>query len=141
MTVWVEETGIEKLVDELSKRFRVLPTKPLEFIRDTRVLPVETFAGVGIDVIFGISPFEMQALNRAVTRKVAGKDVKFCTAEDLILHKIISEREQDLLDVRQLIAIRKAELDREYLDTRVRELADLLEKPEILEIYRRALSE
>ena len=84
-------------------------------------------------------PFELEALNRAVTRKVAGTDVKFCTAEDLILHKIISEREQDLLDVRQLIDIRKAELDREYLDTRVKELADLLERPEILDTYRRAI--
>lgn len=139
VTVWVEEAGIKDFVGELSKHFNVLPSQPLEFIRDTRVLPVKTPGGVHIDIMFGMSPFEMEALNRAVTRKVAGTDAKFCTAEDLILHKIISEREQDLLDVRQLIDIRKTELDREYLDTRVKELADILERPEIFDTYRRAI--
>jgi hypothetical protein len=139
VTVWVEEAEMERFVGELSDRFNVLPSKPFEFIRDMRVLPVKTLAGVGIDIMFGMSPFELEALNRAVTRKIAGKNVKFCTAEDLILHKIISEREQDLLDVRQLIDIRKAELDREYLDIRVKELADILERPEILDTYRRAI--
>lgn len=139
VTVWIEEAEMEKFVGELSKRFKVLPSEPLEFIGDTRVLPARTSSGVSIDIIFGMLPFEMEALNRAVTRKVAGKNVKFCTSEDLILHKIISEREQDLLDVRQLIDIRKDKLDREYLDTRVKELADLLERPEILDTYRRAV--
>jgi hypothetical protein len=139
VTVWVEEAAIEKFVHELSGQFEILPAQPLEFIRDTRVLPAKTSAGVGIDIIFGMSPFEMEALDRAITRKVAGRNVRFCTAEDLILHKIVSEREQDLLDVRQLIGIRKAELDREYIDPRVREFADLLERPEIFRTYRQAL--
>ena len=139
VTVWVEEGRMESFIGEVSRRFKVVPSEPLEFIRETRVLPVRTVTGVGVDIVFGMLPFELEALDRAVTRTVAGEDVKFCTAEDLVLHKIISEREQDILDVRQLIEMRRDKLDREYLDPRVKELAELLERPGILDTYRQAL--
>jgi hypothetical protein len=139
VTVWVEEDGLKSFIEEVSRRFKVVPSEPLEFIKETRVLPVRTAAGVGVDIVFGMLPFELEALERAVEREVSGENVKFCTAEDLILHKIISEREQDILDVRQLIETRRDKLDREYLDPRVKELADLLERPAILDTYRQAL--
>lgn len=139
VTVWVEEDRLKGFVEEVSRHFEITPSKPLDFIRETRVLPVTTAAGVAVDIVFGMLPFELEALDRAVTRKVAGEEVKFCTAEDLILHKIISEREQDILDVRQLIEIQRDKLDRGYLDPRVNELANLLERPEILDTYRQAL--
>jgi len=61
--------------------------------------------------------------------------VRFCTAEDLILHKVVSERPRDRQDAEEVVRRRAAELDRGYLDPRVRELADLLQRPAIWDDY------
>ncbi len=58
VSVWVEDDAIESVVQHLARHFRVLPEVPAQFIRETRVLPLETDACVRIDVIFGLLPFE-----------------------------------------------------------------------------------
>ena len=73
--------------------------------------------------------------HEGVERSVAGKAIRFCTAEDLILYKIISDRERDLRDVEGIMRRRGPELDRAYLDPRVQELADILEQPDIMSRY------
>ncbi len=67
----------------------------------------------------------------------AGIPIRFCTPEDLILHKIISERPKDLEDIRGVLAAQRGKLDLLYLEPRIRELADLLGRPAILEEYLR----
>ena len=68
--------------------------------------------------------------------ELAGVVADLCAAfrsmvEDLILMKIISNREQDLADAAGVAARRMAVLDLGYLEPRVRELAELLVRPEI----------
>ena len=139
ITVWVNEQEIETIPERLSDPFTVLPEDPVDFIRETRVLPMETEAGVRIDCIFGMLPFEKAAIARSVNRSVAGKPIRFCTAEDLVLYKIISEREQDLRDVKAILRRRSHSLDRTYLDPRIQELADAFERPDIWSNYERWL--
>ncbi len=131
VTVWAPPGPPPDVLAAFDGPFQVRPAKPLEFVRDTRVLPVETLDGVRIDVIFGMLPFERDAISRAVTRTIQGSPVRFCTAEDLVLLKIMSERPRDLDDVRHVIREQIRDLDRDYLDPRVAELAVLLERPEI----------
>lgn len=130
-TVWVRDADIPAAVAELAATFRVLVESPVEFIGRTRVLPLESEAGVRIDVIFGLLPFEEEAIGRAVLVPVAGSPVRFCTAEDLILHKIVSERPQDRSDVRGIVRRRLPSLDLGYLEPRIGELARLLDRPDI----------
>ena len=141
VTVWIAEEEIEAIPGRLAHRFTVLPEDAVDFIRQTRVLPLETEAGVRIDLIFGMLPFEQAAIERSVNRIVAGRPVRFCTAEDLILYKIISDREQDLHDVRAILRRRRSSLDRTYLDPRVQELSDGLERRDIWSKYERWLQE
>jgi hypothetical protein len=136
VTLWVEEAAIPATVDILSQSFRPLVADPSGFIADTRVLPMESTDGVRIDVIFGMLPFEREAVQRAVHFAIAGVPVSFCTAEDLVLMKIISERERDLADARAVVARRLPELDLAYLGPRVAELSAILERPEILAHWR-----
>jgi len=132
VTVWTGATPIEETIPCFTEGFRLRVEDPAEFVLQTRVLPVESFEGVAVDVIYGLLPFEEQAIKRAVVRLVAGYRVRFCTAEDLVLMKIISDRPKDLGDARTILERRRDQLDQAYLEPRVRELADLLEKPEIL---------
>jgi predicted nucleotidyltransferase len=140
LTLWAEPDEVRATIDALGRAFDVLVSDPEAFVHETRVLPLQTRDGVRIDVIFALLPFERGALERAVTRTVAGAEVRFCTAEDLVLHKIISERPRDLEDAREVLVRQAAVIDRDYLDPRVQELADLMERPEIWSRYLKWLS-
>jgi len=103
------------------------------------VLPLETSTGIRADVVAAGLPYEEEAIRRAVPLAVGGLDVRVCTAEDLILHKIISDRPRDLEDVAGVIAKQTSKLDRVYLDPRVEEIAAGLERPTISTFYRECL--
>ncbi|OFV88348.1 MAG: hypothetical protein A2V74_03920 [Acidobacteria bacterium RBG_16_70_10] len=132
-TVWIAEDEIEARVPQITAAFEALVPEPVRFIVDTRVLPLSSHEGVRVDLIFGLLPFEEEAIRRAVVVPVAGVPVRFCTAEDLILHKITSERDRDLSDARGIVLRRLHELDLDYLEPRVAELSRHLERPEIRE--------
>jgi len=136
VTIRVAEEAIEATVDHLRGGFSIRVDDPATFVRRTRVLPLQSPAGVAVDVIFGLLPFEEEAIRRAAAVRVGAGAVRFCTAEDLVLMKIISDRQKDLDDVREILRVRAGRLDDAYLEPRVRELAHLLERPEILERYR-----
>ncbi len=133
VTVWVEPEDVPNAVSMLTQRFSARTGDPAAFVDRTRVLPLTSIEGVQIDVIFGLLPFEEQAIRRARDVDVAGVRAKVCTAEDLVLMKIISERERDVSDARGVVHHRGDELDRAYLEPRIRELASLLDRPEILQ--------
>ena len=130
ITLWTSDREIENLIF-LLKDYTLLVDNPLEFIFETRVLPVKTKSYQRIDLIFGSLPFEENAINRAVKVKIGKTIVNFCTPEDLILLKIISDRSKDIEDVRGVLKFQKESLEYDYLEPRITELASLLEKPDI----------
>ncbi|MCI0585661.1 MAG: nucleotidyltransferase [Planctomycetes bacterium] len=140
VTVWVEETEIPKVVGEAARAFTLLVEDPVGFVARTRVLPVRTRSGFRADLSFGTLPFEREAIERARPRRLGPREIRVCTAEDLVLHKIASERPRDREDVRGILATQGKALDRRYLDPRVEQVARDLERPEILDFYRSALS-
>lgn len=141
VTVWVEEEGIPSLIQRLAGPFRLLPDHPAEFVRETRVLPMETKQGFRADVIFGVLPFEEAAIRRARVMSVAGQAVRICSPEDLIIYKIVSDRLRDREDVAGVIRRQGAGLDRSYLDPLIKRLAADMGRPDLLEFYRRCFGE
>ena len=132
VTVWVDEPAIPSLVERFARQFQLRVQDPVAFISQTRVLPLFHRDGTGIDVIFGLLSFEKEAIDRAVPITLANGSFRACTSEDLLLMKILSERPQDLKDAEAIARRRFAALDSTYLEPRLRELAALLERPEIL---------
>lgn len=95
---------------------RPLPEAVEDFVGDTFVLPVaDTETGVRIDLIFSTTPFEAQAIERAIRVEVSGETVPFATAEDLILHKLFAGRPRDTEDAESIVRRKGAELDWDYL--------------------------
>ena len=131
VTISADTADALRIATLLESDFRVLASDPAPFVEETRVLPLESRSGVRVDLIFGLLPFEREAVARASSVEVAGRDVRFCTPEDLILLKIISRRDQDLADVRGIVQKRLSRLDLDYLEPRIEELAELLSRPEI----------
>ena len=94
--------------------------------RDTFVLPVHDAAtGVRVDFIFSTTPYEQQAIQRAVIIDLGGEPVPFASAEDLVIHKLFAGRARDLEDVVTVIRRRGTEVDWAYLAKWAKEFASV----------------
>jgi hypothetical protein len=93
VTVAAETSDALQIAAILEQEFRVLVSDPEGFVQETRVLPLESQAGVRVDLIFDLLPFELEAIERAKPVAIAQEAIRVCTPEDLILLKIISRRD------------------------------------------------
>lgn len=139
LALWIEPEQFEPTVTLLCGRLRPLPQDPLGFVRQTRVLPVVTSQGVRADLVFAALPSEREAISRARPMQVGDKTVKVASVEDLILMKLVSERPKDCDDALRLVRRFKDSLDRPYLEPRLKELAEALARPGILDAFQGAL--
>lgn len=135
ITVQSSAESYQWLVGELATRFHVLPSEPVQFMRETRVLPIATKDGVRIDLVFAALDYEMKAIKRAVSVTIGQSTVKVCTAEDLVIHKVLSDRIKDQDDLRAVIRRQGKAFDRSYVDPIVRDLSRSLDRPDIWDSY------
>lgn len=135
VTLWLGETSSQDLIKIFKNDFKFRTGSPESFAKETGVLPMETRNGVSIDLILGQLPYEKSAIERAITKTFHGSSIKVCSPEDLIILKIVSERPKDREDIRGIIKKSSDQLDRNYLDSRVKELSEHLNKPEIWKYY------
>lgn len=111
--------GIERLPD-ISKiagevPLRSLVDDPEGFTGKTMVFPcVEDESGIRVDFIFSFTPYERQAIDRAEKVALAGGEVKFASAEDLVIHKVFAHRPRDLEDAGSVIR-KNPDLDLAYI--------------------------
>lgn len=109
--------GVEELplMKEAAKALSLSIKADDAFIRDTMVLPVEdTKAGIRIDFIFSITPFEREAIARAREVKFDGVTVRIASLEDLVLHKMVAGRARDIEDVRSIL-LKNPGYDRDHI--------------------------
>ena len=130
--------AVKRLIKILGPRVDQMPPGADEFVRDTGVLPFRHPSGVKVDLGVSENPYALNAIARAVTIDVDGKPVKFCSPEDLILHKLVADRNKDWDDIKGIMQAQ--DLDREYLDPMVEQMAQATTRGEIVERYRSLLA-
>jgi predicted nucleotidyltransferase len=93
----------------------MLVESPREFVRDTWVLPCEQpDTGIRVDLVFSFSQYEQQAIERTIRIPLGGRLVRYASAEDLIVQKIVAGRPRDLEDARTVL-LKHSQLDRDYI--------------------------
>lgn len=101
-----------------------LPEDVEAFVRETFVLPARhNGSGIRVDFIFSTTPYERQAIDRAVEVELEGVPVPFAAAEDLILHKLFAARPRDLEDAAGVVRRKGSALDWKYLERWAREFS------------------
>lgn len=138
ITVDVHEFGLtqfSKLVAEIGEP---LPENPIAFAERTRVMPVRTHQGVIVDFVLATLPFERDAIERATIHEIESVEIKVCTPEDLILHKIVSTRARDHEDIVGVLKRQGDRLDMVRLDQVIQGFAEDLAEPEIAERFQQA---
>jgi hypothetical protein len=139
MSLWVEPERFESTVGALCSRLRPVPTDPLLFARETRVLPMVSSHEIRLDLVFASLPVERDLIARAQPKEVGGRTVNIATVEDLIWMKLFSERPKDIEDARRLIRRFRLTLDRGYIEPRLRELSEALARQDILAVFQREM--
>lgn len=102
-------------------RLEVLVEQPEAFLRQTFVLPVrDVQSGIRLDLVFSLSDFERQALERASEFLLLGEAVRFVSLNDLLIFKTIAGRARDIEDLKGLIS-KNPTYDRQHVLTWLRQ--------------------
>ncbi|MBY0494667.1 MAG: hypothetical protein K2Y23_10665 [Cyanobacteria bacterium] len=89
--------------------------------------------GVGLDIALAAYPFEIEALDRSTPWPLGtGVTLRTCSAEHLIVYKLVAARPQDLIDVDGVVRRQGARLDVALIRRWGREFAELKEDPDLL---------
>jgi hypothetical protein len=74
-----------------------------------------------VDLIFSLTPFERQAIERARVVTIGDTPVRYATPEDLTILKVLAGRPRDLEDVRSIL-LKQRQVDAAYVRRWLREL-------------------
>lgn len=119
-------------LERIVQRFQPRMADAVTFARKHRVLLVQASNGCPLDISLGLPGYEDEVMARAVSFELApGMRLRVCSAEDLIVHKAVAGRPQDIRDVEGIVYRQQSALDVEYIRQWLREFADILENPDI----------
>ncbi|MEW6102695.1 MAG: nucleotidyl transferase AbiEii/AbiGii toxin family protein [bacterium] len=123
-----EKRVIEKILSHFSGRI----SDALDFAIKNRVCLVWSRDEIEIDISLGIPGYEEEAIKRAIDCPLNKGFVRICSAEDLIIHKAVAGRAQDLADIEGIIIRQGKRLDVDYIRNWLKEFSRALEMDEIL---------
>ena len=138
ITLGVNVDQLDKLLS-IAKELSLtpIPEDIHSFVKETMVFPaLENTTGIRVDFIFSYTPYETQAIQRAVKRKILDQEVCFASAEDVIIHKIFAGRPRDLEDVRTIL-LKKPYLDGTYITEWLKAFESASEGGDFLSVFER----
>lgn len=133
--------GDERLaLDSLLRRFKPRRPDARAFALANRVLLLMTDAGIDLDVALASSPFEIEALELASSWEIVpAVTLRTCSAEHLIVYKLIAARPHDIVDVDGIVRTQGDRLNIDCIRRWGREFAELKEDPDLLRPFDLAL--
>lgn len=121
-----------RLLDTLLARFAARRDDARAFALAHRVLLISA-GGVGVDVALAAFPFELEVLDKSTPWPLgAGLSLPTCSAEHLIVYKLVAARPQDLVDVEGIVRRQGTRLEVESIRRWGRAFAELKEDPDLL---------
>ena len=123
---------------QLLADFTPLHADPNEAFRRHGVAFFQDPMGTRIDVMLAETSFDETAIGRARTVEMQpGLPMRICTAEDLIVYKMVSLRLQDRVDVEGIIRRQGDQLDDIYVEDWLRQFEQALDDSTLIVEYRR----
>lgn len=117
--IGADETGLPSLVNAAKQaKFVIFDDRPMKFKRITlfrMLLQPEHGDFLTIDCMLSDEEYKRQALTRAMTLPWEGHAIRVAAAEDLILLKLLSARDQDLVDSKNVAQQQIRVLNPDYL--------------------------
>jgi hypothetical protein len=128
------------VVDALLEHFPARIPTARQHALDRRVLLLTASNGVPLDISLAALPFEEEVMDRASRwRQVGNVWLKTCSAEDLVIYKLVAARPQDLVDVTRVVQRQGRRLDAARIRYWGAQFADLKEDPDLLRPFEDAV--
>ena len=123
-----------KLAQEILQLYQSRIEDPVSFAIQARILLLQDSRKNKIDLSIAGLDFEQRIIDRSSLWGVqGGGQIRTCSAEDLIVLKAFASRDQDWVDVKNVLIRQATKLDRDLIREELRPLVDLKEEPEIIE--------
>lgn len=140
LTVLVGLGDEARFIDGVLGRFDGRRPDARRFALTYRVLLVRASVGVPLDMALGSTQFEVESVDRSSNWEIEpGRVIRTCSAEDLVVHKLIAGRPRDVADVESIVARQSGHLDSERVRRTLAAFAELKEDPELGRPFERAL--
>ena len=124
------------LLQELVAHFPPRLPDAVDFARRQRVLLVRASNGVPLDISLCLPGYEEEVMARAVDWELEpDRVVRLCSAEDLVIHKAVAGRPQDLRDIEGVVYRQGSTLDAATIRRWLGAFAAVLEQPDLLERF------
>jgi len=117
------------------------PDRAREHVPENPFIVAVSIEGVIVDFLLTLPGYEELIVQRAVRRDLHGFSAWICSAEDLVIQKVVAGRGKDWPDVESLLIAQRGKLDEAYIADWLSQFAEALEKPEILTEYQRLLAQ
>lgn len=126
VTVMTDFGGEGPIIKQIMQWFRPRIEDAAEFAGQSRVLLLTAGEDVGVDVTLGALPFESRMIDRSSVWQLDDqRSLRTCSAEDLIVQKAFAGRDQDWVDIRNVIDRQADALDRKLIVVEVEPLLEL----------------
>jgi len=127
-----------RLLEILGADYMPLQSDPLPALTRTGILFVQDKSGTRLDLLLSDTEFDIQAIHRAKVVELAYRlKAHICSAEDLIIYKIISTRPRDREDAASVVHRQENTLDDEYVLQWLREFEQALDDSTLVADYQR----
>lgn len=131
----------ESFIEPLCSHFHPRRADAREFAARNRVVLLEADNGTPLDVALGAVPFEENSIRRSSPFSIGeGRSLMTCSAEDLLVHKVVANREKDWIDVDGILVRQWGKLNLDLFRTEVEPLLELRGDPDILARFERLLA-
>lgn len=139
ITLDASSIDASELVRLVSKRFPSRTESPIEFARRTRMLLVRASNGIDVDIALAFPGYEDELFRRAVDYEIeGGKAIRICSAEDLVIHKAVAGRPQDVSDIQGIVDRQGEHLDTANIRHWLKAFSESLNDPGILDRFEKA---
>lgn len=139
LTIIIPVEEQEAILRLLSSHLHPRLPDALEFARNNRIFLAQTSDETPVDISLGLPGYEDEMVARAVDYVIKpGKTIRICSAEDLIIHKLVAGRPQDIRDIEGVIIRQATNLDLHYIRYWLKTFAEWLEGDDVIDRFEQA---
>lgn len=141
-TVSVPVEKSDDVIRLITQRYPSRAVNPFEMASKTRMILVTASNGVKVDMSLALPGYEDEVMRRAKEVEVEpGTKLPICSAEDLIIHKAVAGRPQDIIDITTVVERQRQRLDKAYIRKWLSMFAETLENEEVIQRFERAVAD
>jgi hypothetical protein len=132
------EIGSTPLVNLITSRYPSRVQNPIEFARTARMILITASNGIDVDISLALPGYEDEMLDRTTEYEIEpGKTIFLCSAEDLIIHKAVAGRPQDIADIQGIVFRQGSKLKIEIIRDWLSQFSEVLDSPVVLDRFER----